>query len=67
MIWEASDPYLYLRTTPEGRIICGGEDEEFTDEEKRNALIPAKVTRLRSKLRRLMSCMRSLTLVRRLT
>ena len=27
MIWEASDPYLYLRTTHDGRVICGGEDE----------------------------------------
>lgn len=26
--WEASDPYLYFRTDPAGRIIAGGEDEE---------------------------------------
>ena len=25
-IWEASEPYLYMRTTPDGRIVCGGED-----------------------------------------
>lgn len=54
MIWEASDPYLYMRTTHDGRIICGGEDEEFSDEEKRNALLPSKVVRIRSKLHRLM-------------
>jgi glycine/D-amino acid oxidase-like deaminating enzyme len=54
MIWEASDPYLYLRTTPDGRIICGGEDEEFSDEERRNALLPQKVSRIRAKLQRLM-------------
>lgn len=54
MIWEASDPYLYMRTTPDGRIVCGGEDEEFSDEEKRNALLPAKVSRIRSKLGGLM-------------
>ena len=41
-IWEASDPYLYLRTTPEGRIICGGEDEPFADDEKRDALLARK-------------------------
>ena len=23
MIWEASDPYLYLRATHDGRVICG--------------------------------------------
>lgn len=27
LVWEASDPYLYLRTTRDGRIIAGGEDE----------------------------------------
>ena len=32
-IWEASDPYLYMRATADGRVICGGEDEEFTDED----------------------------------
>lgn len=39
MIWEASDPYLYLRATDDGRVICGGEDEDFIDEERRDALI----------------------------
>ena len=41
-IWEAADPYLYLRSTPDGRVICGGEDEEFSDDEARDALIPKK-------------------------
>ena len=53
MIWEASDPYLYLRTTPDGRIICGGEDEEFSDEAARDALLPRKTATLRRKLARL--------------
>ena len=50
LIWQAADPYLYLRTTREGRIIVGGEDEEFSDEEKRDALIPAKTNAIRRKL-----------------
>ncbi|WP_245523931.1 FAD-dependent oxidoreductase, partial [Mesorhizobium sp. M2D.F.Ca.ET.223.01.1.1] len=37
-IWEASDPYLYMRATADGRVICGGEDEDFIDEERRDAL-----------------------------
>lgn len=53
MMWEASDPYLYLRSTTDGRIICGGEDEEFSDEEARDALIPEKTARLSAKLARL--------------
>ncbi len=53
-IWEASDPYLYLRTTPEGRVICGGEDEEFSDAEKRDALMDRKIRTLRRKLHKLL-------------
>jgi glycine/D-amino acid oxidase-like deaminating enzyme len=54
MIWEASDPYLYLRSTPDGRVICGGEDEEFSDEDARDALIPAKAATIARKLKRLL-------------
>jgi glycine/D-amino acid oxidase-like deaminating enzyme len=53
MIWESSDPYLYLRTTPGGRIICGGEDEEFSDEAARDALLPRKTSTLQRKLGKL--------------
>ena len=53
-IWEASDPYLYMRATADGRVICGGEDEEFEDEEKRDALIPEKTRRISQKLKKLM-------------
>ena len=43
-IWEAADPYLYMRVSPDHRVICGGEDEKFSDEEARDALlIPKKV------------------------
>jgi glycine/D-amino acid oxidase-like deaminating enzyme len=27
LVWEASNPYLYFRTTAEGRVVVGGEDE----------------------------------------
>lgn len=30
MVWETKKPYLYFRTTPDGRIIAGGLDEEST-------------------------------------
>jgi glycine/D-amino acid oxidase-like deaminating enzyme len=54
LIWEASDPYLYLRTTLDGRVIVGGEDEEFTDAETRDALTPKKVAAIQRKLGKLM-------------
>ncbi|HVZ14237.1 MAG TPA: FAD-binding oxidoreductase, partial [Bauldia sp.] len=53
MIWEASDPYLYIRTTPDGRVICGGEDEDFADEEARDAVIARKSATIARKLGRL--------------
>jgi glycine/D-amino acid oxidase-like deaminating enzyme len=54
MIWEASDPYLYVRRTMDGRIICGGEDEEFSNEKKRDAMTSKKVKALQRKMKRLL-------------
>ena len=54
MIWEASDPYLYIRTTPRGEVICGGEDEEIADAAQRDALIAEKTRVLARKLGRLL-------------
>ena len=50
LIWESSEPYLDLRATEDGRVICGGEDEEFSDTEKRDALTPLKTRRIEHKL-----------------
>lgn len=50
MIWEASDPYLYIRTTPGGAVICGGEDEDIADADARDAQIAEKTATLTRKL-----------------
>ena len=52
-VWETSDAYLYMRATKDGRVICGGEDEEFSNEDRRDALIPRKSVRLSRKLKKL--------------
>jgi len=52
-IWEASDPYLYMRATADGRVICGGEDEDFVDDARRDELIADKSARIAEKLGRL--------------
>jgi len=52
-IWEAAHPYLYMRATNEGRVIVGGEDEPFSDEAARDALLPSKIEALRKKLAKL--------------
>ncbi len=54
LIWEASDPYLYVRSTHDGRVICGGEDEEFSDEAARDALLKKKTDAISRKLGRLL-------------
>jgi len=53
LLWQHAQTYLYARTTPDNRIIVGGEDEDFTNEELRDALIPAKADALLAKLRKL--------------
>jgi glycine/D-amino acid oxidase-like deaminating enzyme len=53
MIWEASDPYLYLRTTPNGRVLCGGGDEPFSNAETRDAMSSRKFALLERRLQRL--------------
>lgn len=53
MLWEAADPYVYVRYAG-SRIICGGEDEEFSDEEARDKLTAKKSARLQKKLKKLL-------------
>ncbi|MBB4630848.1 NAD(P)/FAD-dependent oxidoreductase [Sphingosinicella soli] len=50
MIWEASSPYMYARATHDGRVIAGGEDENFEDGARRDALIGEKRGKLQAKL-----------------
>lgn len=53
LLWETARPYLYLRTTPDARVIVGGEDEPFADAERRDALIPGKAALLAERAGRL--------------
>lgn len=47
IIWNTDDPYLYMRTTHNGRIIVGGRDEKFYNPEKRDRLIEKKTKELK--------------------
>ena len=53
LIWEAADPYLYMRSTADGRVIVGGEDEPFSDDVLRDKLIPAKIVAISRKAKRI--------------
>lgn len=54
LVWEASDPYLYMRTTADNRILVGGEDSSLNNADRRQAAIPNKSQRLLEKLRALL-------------
>lgn len=42
LIWEAADPYLYVRATADNRILAGGEDSGLTDPARRDDAIANK-------------------------
>lgn len=46
LIWNTANPYLYVRTTPDGRVLVGGRDEDFYNPDKRNKLISKKTKQL---------------------
>jgi glycine/D-amino acid oxidase-like deaminating enzyme len=50
LLWEASAGYSYARTTADGRIVFGGEDESWHDADKAAALLPEKTETLLRKL-----------------
>lgn len=54
LFWSTSDPYLYMRTTDDGRLLIGGEDEDFLNAEKRDSLIPKKAEKLERSIKKLL-------------
>jgi glycine/D-amino acid oxidase-like deaminating enzyme len=53
VIWETARPYVYLRTTPDRRIMIGGYDEPFRDPVRRDRKLPMKTTALKRRFRQL--------------
>jgi glycine/D-amino acid oxidase-like deaminating enzyme len=50
LVWEASKPYIYMRTTPGRNIIMGGADEPIADGDVRDGLLPVKTADLAERL-----------------
>lgn len=46
LIWNTANPYFYMRTTKDNRMIIGGEDVPFKDPVKRDKLIRSKKDKL---------------------
>ena len=42
LVWETARPYLYLRSTADGRVLVGGEDDAIDIPLKRDALVMRK-------------------------
>lgn len=53
LIWEHANPYLYLRTTDDRRILLGGEDEPFHNPQRRDSALMKKTKTLERKVRHL--------------
>ena len=54
LVWEASDPYLYLRMGGDGRLIVGGEDEASAVAHQDKAKLKQKREINAAKLKRLL-------------
>jgi len=50
LVWNTADPYLYMRTTGDGRIIVGGEDTDTHVEEDQQKKKEKAAVRLQKKL-----------------
>lgn len=46
LFWNTAEPYIYLRSMDDGRMLIGGEDEPYRNPEKRDELIPCKRKKL---------------------
>ena len=46
LIWETAEPYMYMRTTTDQRVLVGGKDDDFYHPDKRDARIPVKTKQL---------------------
>lgn len=53
LVWNTDDPYIYMRTTDDGRLLIGGGDEDFYDAEKRDALLEKKKKEILKNLKKI--------------
>ena len=52
MVWESARPYLYMRSTGDGRLLVGGEDDAIDIPSRRDARVQKKARRLVQKVAR---------------
>ncbi|PQA97088.1 FAD-dependent oxidoreductase [Chryseobacterium shigense] len=53
LVWNTDEPYIYMRTTDDGRLLIGGGDEDFNDAQKRDALLDKKEKEILKNLKKI--------------
>ncbi len=53
LVWESARPYLYMRSTGDGRLLVGGEDDALDIPARRDLRVARKQARLQKKLAKL--------------
>ena len=53
LVWNTDSPYLYMRTTDDGRLLMGGEDEDFYNAEQRDAILDEKEKKIIKTLKKI--------------
>lgn len=53
LVWESARPYLYFRTTNDGRLMVGGEDDKVDVPARRDARVHRKARKLCQRVSRM--------------
>lgn len=53
LVWNTDKPYMYMRSTDDGRLLIGGGDEDFSDAGKRDAILDKKEKAILNILRKI--------------
>lgn len=54
LVWNTADPYLYMRTTDDGRLLVGGGDDPFVEARRRDRAITRKTRLLERQVQRML-------------
>ncbi len=54
LFWNTAEPYIYMRTTDDNRLLIGGEDEDYVNPDKRNANVGKKADKLEKYLKKVL-------------
>lgn len=53
LLWESARPYLYLRSTGDGRLLVGGQDDDHDIPARRDRMVDSKAAILQRKVARM--------------